>query len=136
MAEKGWIVALPRSSQERIYRCYVRNNFSAAITELKKHYEQIAGNHKIDYERFVVAGSSMGVALAAQPYLDRQIPCRRFIPVGLYIKAPAELEEPVKEFALEGGKGCVLAGKQGFGMHRRGKEAGRVAECEWCGMQD
>ena len=55
-------MAIPQSSQERIYRCCAWNNFYVAITELKKHYEQIAGNHKIDYERFVVAGSLMGGA--------------------------------------------------------------------------
>ncbi len=104
-AEKGWIAALPQSSQERIYRCYAWNNFSVAITELEKHHEQIAGNHKIDYERSVVAGSAMGGALAAQPYLDRQIPCRRFLLLWPYIKAQAELEESVKEFASVGGKG-------------------------------
>ncbi len=57
----------------------------------------------------------MGGALTAQPYLDRQIPCRRFILVWPCIKAPAELEESVKEFASEGGKGYVLVGDKDSG---------------------
>lgn len=112
MAEKGWIVALPQSSQEGISGGYIWTDFSVAIPELKRHYGQIAENHKIDTERLVVAGFSMGGALAAQVCLDQHIPCRKFILVGPYIKAPADLEEPIKKFAKGGGRGYVLVGEK------------------------
>ncbi len=111
MAEKGWLVGVPQSSQELIAGGYVWNDFIKAIPEVKSHLEQIEKNHNIDKGKIVVAGFSMGGALAAKMCIEQLIPCRKFILVGPYIKEPSGFAPAIRAFAPGGGRGYVLVGE-------------------------
>lgn len=111
MTEKGWIVALPQSSQVSMPDAYVWNDFSMAIPEIKAHYDAIRKKYKIDEDRLIIAGFSMGGALSAKLCFEQIIPCRRFILMGPYLKNPSELESAVRSFSNRKGKGYILVGE-------------------------
>ncbi len=111
MAEKGWIVALPQSSQISMPNAYVWNDFTVAKEEIKSHYKTLKGKYPIDEDKVLIAGFSKGGALAATLCFEQVIPCRRFVLMGPYLQNPSELEEKIVRFSSGEGKGYLIVGE-------------------------
>jgi len=111
MADKGWLVATPQSSQEVLSGAYVWNDFMISIPEIKAHLEYIHEKYSIDDEKSIIAGFSMGGALAAKLCLGQIIPFKKFILMGPYLDNPSELETPVQTFSSEKGRGYLIVGE-------------------------
>ncbi len=111
MTKKGWIVALPQSSQASMEGSYVWNNFEIATPELKSFFEEITGNYNIDKNRVVIAGFSMGGALAADICLKNEISCNKFILMGPYIQDVSVYADEISELGRRKGQGYIVVGE-------------------------
>ncbi|NIO70429.1 MAG: alpha/beta hydrolase, partial [Anaerolineae bacterium] len=61
---KGWLLALPQSSQVRRPDGYTWNDRDWAVREIQEHYATLCEQYAIDPDRVVVAGFSLGGELA------------------------------------------------------------------------
>jgi dienelactone hydrolase len=84
-AERGWLVALPQSSQAMGAHTYGWNDHDWAVCEIKQHAAAIAASYPIDPARSVVAGFSMGGGLAATLALGGELDACGFIGVGPFL---------------------------------------------------
>ena len=112
MAKKGWLVALPQSSQAMMEGAFIWNNFQEAIPELKSFYKQLKEKYNIDSKRVVIAGFSMGGALAADLCIRDQIPGGKFILMGPYIRDVSIYADILKDLAKRNGQGYVVVGEK------------------------
>ncbi len=112
LSEKGWLVALPQSSQAAMPNAYVWDNFSVATQEIKEHYMTLKSKYSIDENRIILAGFSKGGALAATLCFKQVVPARRFVLMGPYLQNPAELKDSIKEFSLHNGRGYLVVGEK------------------------
>lgn len=111
MTRKGWIVALPQSSQASMEGSYVWNNFEIATPELKSFFKEILSRYNIDSNRIVIAGFSMGGALAADICLKNEIPGGKFILMGPYIADVSVYTGLVDELGKRNGQGYIVVGE-------------------------
>lgn len=111
MSEKGWLVALPQSSQISMPGAYVWNDLSVAIPEIGEHFDQIRKDYRVDPDRTIVAGFSKGGALAAKVCFEQVVPCRRFVLMGPYLGDLDGIKGMVEEFSPGRGKGFILVGE-------------------------
>ena len=111
MSEKGWIVALPQSSQITMPGAYVWNDLDVAVPEIKGHYEALLDKYNVDTERIIIAGFSKGGALAATVCLEQSVPCRRFVLMGPYLGDLKGLDGMVEAFSSGKGKDCIFVGE-------------------------
>jgi len=84
-AERGWLVALPQSSQAMGEQRYGWNDHSWAVREIKQHAAAILAGYPIDQSRRVVAGFSMGGGLAAWLALSGELDVCGFIGAGPFL---------------------------------------------------
>lgn len=82
LPSKGWLLALPRSSQAMWVDAYAWLEVESASQEVFEHYEKLTMQYSIDEENIILAGSSMGGEVALSMALDGKIPARGFILVG------------------------------------------------------
>ncbi len=102
---RGWLVALPQSSQIVGSGAYVWDDQALGAREVQAHYEALTAGHAVDPRRFVIAGFSMGARLAAWLALQQTIPARGFVAVGPWVP---EIDSwmPI----VQGAKGLGLRG--------------------------
>jgi predicted esterase len=98
--DRGWLLALPQSSQLGDFDAYVWNDREQAIAEVREHSSAIQREYAIDLARVVVGGFSMGGGLAVWLAVSGAIEARGFIAVGPYLEDVALL-------------GPLLAGRPG-----------------------
>jgi predicted esterase len=82
LVERGWLLALPQSSQIYGPQRYRWNDDQVAADELQAHYANLVVEYDIDPARVVVGGFSRGAGLGARAVLDGVIPARGFIAVA------------------------------------------------------
>ena len=111
MSENGWLVVAPQSSQASLPNAYIWNDFSVAIPEIKTHLDKIKEKYRLDNDRFLMAGFSMGAALAAKLTFDQIIAARRLILMGPYLEKLSGLENSVHNFSSENGKVYIVIGE-------------------------
>ena len=135
MAKKGWLVALPQSSQASMEGAFVWNNFETAIPEIKEHFKELTKNYDIDSERIIIAGFSMGGALAASICFNQVIPCNKFILMGPYIQNASVFAESLEVLGRKDGHGYILVGENDTGCLQGSKDLAALCkehrvECE------
>jgi dienelactone hydrolase len=84
-AERGWLVALPQSSQAMGEHAFGWNDHAWAVREIKQHAAVVSASYPIDVARSVVAGFSMGGGLAATLALGGVLDVCGFIGVGPFL---------------------------------------------------
>ena len=85
LAERGWLVAVPRSSQPMADGMYVWDDLERTVSDAKAHYEALGRDFPIDTRRVVLAGFSQGGGRALWLALTRAIPAQGLIGVGPYL---------------------------------------------------
>ncbi|MFM8319442.1 MAG: alpha/beta hydrolase [Chloroflexota bacterium] len=97
LADHGWLVALPQSSQLIGQEAYTWDDPRQAEAELAQHLEQLHREHTFDPQRVVLAGFSQGAGLAISLVIQGLIPAAGFIAVAPYLReVDALLEQPAE----------------------------------------
>ncbi len=85
LVEKGWLVALPQSSQLCARNQYVWNDFSRIDREIPMHYANLQRDHLLDPNKVLVAGFSKGGHVAIHSILRGYVPARGFIGLAPFL---------------------------------------------------
>jgi len=104
MADAGWVVAVPQSSEiGTTPGTFVWNDRDRTAAELLTHFEKVKHSTQIDIGRVVLAGFSMGGTQAIALPLTGRIKVRGIVPIAAWLPH-------VREFAtlVEGGAGRML----------------------------
>src|SRR5436305_1828719 len=104
MADKGWVVAVPQSSEVGASRdAYTWNDRERTAKELDLHFDRVKRATEIDTSRIVLAGFSMGATHAIAFALTKRFTIRGFIAVAAWLPH-------VREFRglIEGGAAKML----------------------------
>jgi dienelactone hydrolase len=103
---KGWLLALPQSSQVGRSDGYIWNDQDWAVREIQEHYAALCEQYAVDPERVVVAGFSRGGELAET---------RGFIavgPGGPYMSEPDNWVPLIEASQARGLRGYLVVGEQ------------------------
>jgi predicted esterase len=112
---KGWLLALPQSSQVRGPDAYVWNDRDWAVREIQEHYAALCEQYAVDPERVVVAGFSLGGELAIWLVMSGTIEARGFIavgPGGPYMNEPDKWVPLIAASQGSGLRGYLVVGEQ------------------------
>jgi predicted esterase len=104
MADKGWVVAVPQSTEVGMSPdAYTWNDREDAAKQLDLQLERVKRATEIDASRIIVAGFSMGGTHAIALTLTKRIKARGFIAVCAWLPH-------IREFTtlVEGGAGKML----------------------------
>jgi dienelactone hydrolase len=120
VAEKGWLVALPQSSQVGGLDANRRLGFiwddePRTEREVCDHYAALQTTQAIDRGRVVLGGFSRGAEMAARLALTGAIPARGFIavcPGGPYSQVPDLWGPTIEEASGRDLRGYVIVGGQ------------------------
>lgn len=110
--EKGWLVALPKSSQIVGTEAYVWDDQQLGAREVEAHYRALREQHRLDPRRAVIGGFSMGGRLAAWIALRQTIPVRGFVAVGPWVPEIESWMPLVQQAKGLGLHGTVIVGEQ------------------------
>lgn len=104
MADKGWVVAVPQSSEIGASPdAYTWNDRERTAGELDIHIERLKGATQIDTGRIVLAGFSMGGTHAIAFALTKRFTVRGVVSVCAWLGGIDELQR-----LIEGGAGKML----------------------------
>ncbi len=111
---RGWMIAVPQSSQIVGQDAFVWDDRELAINEIRDHLAKVSGEYAIDPERVVLGGFSMGGGQAIWMALRQSIKTRGFVVLGPYL---AENELKALPALLEahkpaGVRGYILVGDE------------------------
>lgn len=112
---KGWVLALPQSSQVRSPDGYVWNDRDWAVREIQEHVATLCEQYAIDSDRVVMAGFSLGGELAIWLALSGTIKARGFIavgPGGPYMNKPDNWVPLIEASRGRGLRGYLVVGEQ------------------------
>jgi predicted esterase len=104
MADKGWVVAVPQSTEVGMSPdAYTWNDREATAKQLDLQLERVKRATEIDASRIIIAGFSMGGTHAIALTLTKRIKARGFIAVCAWLPH-------IREFTtlVEGGAGKML----------------------------
>jgi predicted esterase len=104
MADKGWVVAVPQSTEVGMSPdAYTWNDREETATQLDLQLERVKRASEIDTSRIIIAGFSMGGLQAIALTLTKRIKARGFIAVAAWLPH-------IREFTtlVEGGAGKML----------------------------
>lgn len=111
-AQRGWLLALPQSSQLGDFDAYVWNDRERAIAEVREHDTAIRRQYEIDSTRVVVGGFSMGGGLATWLAVGGAIEARGFIAVGPYLEDVGQLRRLLEARPDHKLRGYIVVGDQ------------------------
>lgn len=111
---ENWLLALPQSSQVFGPNIYTWDDREWAEREIIAHMESLDGQHRLDHQRSVVGGFSVGGRLAIWLALNDIIPLRRFIAVAplLYEDELDHLRPMMESCRQRGVRGYIVVGAQ------------------------
>jgi predicted esterase len=112
---RGWLLALPQSSQVRGPDGYIWNDQDRAVREIQEHYATLCEQYAIDPDRVVLAGFSRGGELAIWLALSGTIEVRGFIavgPGGPYTNEPDKWAPLIEASQGRGLRGYLVVGEQ------------------------
>lgn len=115
--EMGWLHASLQSSLVRNSDSFIWDDQDVVLGEIAAHYEDLTGRYKVDKERVVIAGFSMGGETALRAALSGTIPVEGFIllgPGGPTVDEPEEFVPLMKESQAAGRslRGYVFLGSR------------------------
>lgn len=91
LANQGWLVAVPQSSQIVNLGGYVWDDQARAEAEIAVHLDRLRAEYRIDEQRIVLAGFSQGAGLALRWALEGRFPACGFIAVAPWLEKPEEV---------------------------------------------
>ncbi len=109
---RGWILAVPQSSQIFMPDAYVWNDRERASREIQGHYAALTQEYPINTGNVIVGGFSMGAGLSIRFAMNGTIPACGFIAMGPYIPDVATLEPYLAASKERGLRGVILVGDQ------------------------
>ena len=112
---KGWLLALPQSSQVRSSDGYVWNDRDWAVREIQEHVATLCEQYAVDRDRVVVTGFSRGGELAIWLALSGTIEVCGFIavgPGGPYMREPDKWVPIIEASQARGLRGYMVVGEQ------------------------
>jgi len=90
--EKGWLLAVPQSSQVRGPGGFIWTDLERSARELAKHYADLQRDAREAFPTVAVAGFSMGAGAAIWAVLSGVVPARGFVLLGPYLPDPDALD--------------------------------------------
>jgi len=121
VANAGWLVAAPQSTQGMWKGGYVWNDWDAARQEIIRDYQSALEYYSIDPERVVLAGVTTGGELAMRLALSGDLPARGFLaisPEGSLFEEHDNLQSYLADMADRDLVGVILIGER-EGSERR-----------------
>lgn len=109
---RGWILAVPQSSQLSMPDAYVWNDRERATRELQEHYTSLTHEYPINKDRVIIGGFSMGAGLSIRLSMNGAIPACGFIAVGPYIPDVETLKPFIEASKERGLRGVIIVGDQ------------------------
>ncbi len=110
VVERGWILAVPQSSQIVMPNAYIWSQRERSTREVQEHYRALTEEYTINKERVIIGGFSMGAGLSIRFAMNEAIPARGFIAVGPYIPDVETLEPFLDSGKERGLRGMILVG--------------------------
>lgn len=111
-ASKGWLVALPQSSQVTGPDTFGWNDREWTKQDLQVHYHYLAETYNINQEMVILAGFSMGGRWAVWMTLNGSIPATGFIAVAPFIPDIERFIPLIATVKDQAKRGYVIAGEQ------------------------
>jgi dienelactone hydrolase len=112
LTERGWLVALPQSSQVEGNDGYNWNIQAVARKEICAHYANLTAKFNIDPGYSLIAGFSMGGHTAIRLALSGAIPVKGFIGVAPFIGETSKFTREFKKGLTTGLRGYFLLGEK------------------------
>jgi predicted esterase len=115
IVSQGWVLAALQSSQIGYTDNYGWFDEERSMREIEEQYTALCEQQAIDAGQIILAGFSMGGAIALRMALQQKIPARGFIllgPGGPPIDTPEAWLPLIQDAAARGLRGCILLGEQ------------------------
>ncbi len=112
LAEQGWLVAAPNSSQRADSHSFKWDDAELAMREVETHFQDLRHDYPVDTHRLTLGGFSQGAGLAIRLCLTGSLPARRFIAVAPYLPDTQTLSEGLEPEQGSGVRGCLILGGQ------------------------
>ncbi len=110
---RGWLLALPQSSQLAGQTAFVWNDRARSISEICAHFATVNEQYSVDAGRVVLGGFSKGGGLAIWMALHQLIPAAGFVVLGPFLSSE-ELEALAELLATHkpaGIRGSIIIGE-------------------------
>lgn len=111
LQSRGWIVALPQSSQMLGSDSFTWDDAEKALEELRAHYLAIRRDYPVDPAKTLVAGFSQGGGLALRLALEEGGPTPRFMLIAPYLR-DLDVLPTTAEDVPAGARGYMITGGQ------------------------
>lgn len=121
IAARGWITAIPQSTQARWSGAYVWDDAEATLHALENHLGTLRSKYPVDPRRIVLAGVGRGGGLAAWLPLAGGIAVRGFLaiaPTGEEMADPEQWMRLLQAHENTRTRGAFLAGEADPGLAR------------------
>jgi len=120
--DRGWLTAIPQSSQITGPEMFVWDDLEWGAREIKAHYQELSEKYPVDTNRVVVSGFSKGGEMAIWSVLKGIIPSVGFIainPGGPFIHGLDNWKPILEECkSLANLRGFFLAGENDFNLEK------------------
>jgi len=111
-SSKGYVLAMPQSSQIEFSGGYSWDDVEKGIEELNAHYEELKQQMSINDHQLILGGFSAGARVALHTILKGDLPVKGFIFVGPWLPDIDELAGNLDYLAEQGIEGYVICGDQ------------------------
>jgi len=111
-AGRGWLVALPQSTQFIWADAAVWDDLDTTSQDVLRSLENLRQRYAIDSQRVVYAGHSLGAQMAIRFLLDGPFEGRGFIALGPYLSEIDSLVPLVEACQGRSLRGYIIAGEQ------------------------
>jgi predicted esterase len=112
LRKRGWLLALPQSSQPLTSDAYMWDDFEKGANEVQRLCSRLLDEYNIDPERILVGGFSAGGGLAIQLAVSGALKARGFIVVGPYLRNLDVLTPFLPEARAKAVKGYIIMGQK------------------------
>ncbi len=112
LQKRGWMLALPQSSQLLTPDAYMWNDFARGAGEVERLCGKLIGSRSVDSTRIILGGFSAGGGLAIQMAVAGTLKARGFLVIGPYLR-DLEVLTPFLQTARDRGlRGYIIMGLQ------------------------
>lgn len=97
LVDAGWLLAAIQSSQIAGYEAFVWNDAAVALRDVRQQYALLREQYAIDEARLLIAGFSLGGAVALHTALTGAVPVRGFVLLGPALE-PAAVQTWLEQY--------------------------------------